>query len=209
MGCGRERARPDPPPRTGRSEALVLGLRREATRGQANERRRVPRPCKLLAAACHTGPWKGTPRSGRCVRQRRGSSESGCCRVGGRAVGRRRVVRGECRVGGATPRCHGPGGRCGARRGRPEELLTAIVAVARDRPGIAVGDAIGANITMLTLALGLAAVLRRLPLGRRVRVRRRRPTRRRCRAWPAWVWAVRARVVSRRGREWSSVSTSD
>lgn len=52
----------------------------------------------------------------------------------------------------------------------PEELITAITAAARDRPGIAVGDAIGANVTMLTLALGLAAVLRPLPLGGRVRV---------------------------------------
>lgn len=51
----------------------------------------------------------------------------------------------------------------------PEELLTAITAAARGRPGIAVGDAIGANITMLTLALGLAAVMRPLPLGGRVR----------------------------------------
>ena len=52
----------------------------------------------------------------------------------------------------------------------PEELLTAVTAAARDRPGIAVGDAVGANITMLTLALGLAAVLRPLPLGGRVGV---------------------------------------
>jgi cation:H+ antiporter len=52
----------------------------------------------------------------------------------------------------------------------PEELLTAITAAARDRPGIAVGDAIGANVTMLTLALGLAALLRPVPLGGRVRV---------------------------------------
>jgi cation:H+ antiporter len=52
----------------------------------------------------------------------------------------------------------------------PEELLTAITAAARGRPGIAVGDAVGANITMLTLALGLAAMLRPLPLGGRVRV---------------------------------------
>lgn len=52
----------------------------------------------------------------------------------------------------------------------PEELITAVTAAARDRPGIAVGDAIGANVTMLTLALGLAAVLRPLPLGGRVRV---------------------------------------
>jgi cation:H+ antiporter len=51
----------------------------------------------------------------------------------------------------------------------PEELITAVTAAARDRPGIAVGDAIGANITMLTLAVGLAAALRPLPLGGRVR----------------------------------------
>jgi cation:H+ antiporter len=50
----------------------------------------------------------------------------------------------------------------------PEELITAVTAAARDRPGIAVGDAIGANITMLTLALGLAALLGSLPLGGRV-----------------------------------------
>ncbi len=42
----------------------------------------------------------------------------------------------------------------------PEELVTAIVAAAHHRPGIAAGDAIGANITMLTLVLGLAAVVR-------------------------------------------------
>ena len=51
----------------------------------------------------------------------------------------------------------------------PEELITAVTAAARDRPGLAVGDAIGANITMLTLALGLAAMLGPLPLGGRVR----------------------------------------
>jgi len=51
----------------------------------------------------------------------------------------------------------------------PEELLTAVTAAARGRPGIAVGDAIGANITMLTLALGLAAVIRPVPVGGRVR----------------------------------------
>jgi cation:H+ antiporter len=51
----------------------------------------------------------------------------------------------------------------------PEELLTAITAAARGHPGIAVGDAIGANITMLTLALGLAAVIRPVPTGGRVR----------------------------------------
>jgi cation:H+ antiporter len=45
----------------------------------------------------------------------------------------------------------------------PEELLTAILAAAQDRPGLAAGDAIGANVTMLTAALGLAAVVRPLP----------------------------------------------
>ena len=34
----------------------------------------------------------------------------------------------------------------------PEELLTAVVAALRDRPGLAVGDAVGANVTMLTPA---------------------------------------------------------
>jgi cation:H+ antiporter len=51
----------------------------------------------------------------------------------------------------------------------PEELLTAVIAAARDRPGLAAGDAIGASVTMLTACLGLAAVVRPLHLGRRVR----------------------------------------
>ena len=51
----------------------------------------------------------------------------------------------------------------------PEELLTAVIAAVQNRPGLAAGDAIGANVTMLTVTLGLAAVLRPLPLGRRVR----------------------------------------
>jgi cation:H+ antiporter len=51
----------------------------------------------------------------------------------------------------------------------PEELFTAIFAAIRDRPAIAAGDAVGANITMLTLVLGLGALLRPLPFGRRVR----------------------------------------
>jgi cation:H+ antiporter len=46
----------------------------------------------------------------------------------------------------------------------PEELITAITAGVRDRPGIGIGDAIGANLTMLTLTLGLAAIARPLPL---------------------------------------------
>jgi cation:H+ antiporter len=51
----------------------------------------------------------------------------------------------------------------------PEELLTAVIAALRDRPGLAVGDALGANVTMLTACLGLAALIRPLGVGRRVR----------------------------------------
>ncbi len=50
----------------------------------------------------------------------------------------------------------------------PEELITAAMASAQHHPGIAAGDAIGANVTMLTLVIGLAAVLRPLPFHRRV-----------------------------------------
>jgi cation:H+ antiporter len=51
----------------------------------------------------------------------------------------------------------------------PEEMITAVVASGRHRPGLAAGDAIGANLTMLTLVLGLAAMARPLPFGGRVR----------------------------------------
>src|SRR4051812_14200133 len=51
----------------------------------------------------------------------------------------------------------------------PEELVTAAIAAVRHRPDIAVGDAVGANVTMLTLVVGLAALLAPLALGRRVR----------------------------------------
>ena len=51
----------------------------------------------------------------------------------------------------------------------PEELVTAVLASAQDRPGLAAGDALGANLTMLTAALGLAALARPLPVGRRTR----------------------------------------
>jgi cation:H+ antiporter len=51
----------------------------------------------------------------------------------------------------------------------PEELITALIASSRHHPGIAAGDAIGANVTMLTLVLGIAALLQPLPLTRRVR----------------------------------------
>jgi cation:H+ antiporter len=51
----------------------------------------------------------------------------------------------------------------------PEELITAVIASGRHRPGLAAGDVIGANLTMLTLVLGLAALSRPLPFGGRVR----------------------------------------
>jgi cation:H+ antiporter len=47
----------------------------------------------------------------------------------------------------------------------PEELITAVKGNGR----IAAGDAIGANVTMLTVVLGLAALMRPLPVGGRVR----------------------------------------
>jgi cation:H+ antiporter len=51
----------------------------------------------------------------------------------------------------------------------PEELITAVIAAVRGSGGIAAGDAIGANVTMLTLVLGLAALMRPLPVGGRAR----------------------------------------
>jgi cation:H+ antiporter len=51
----------------------------------------------------------------------------------------------------------------------PEEMITAAIASARNHPGLAAGDAIGANLTMLTLVLGLAALARPLPFTGRVR----------------------------------------
>ena len=51
----------------------------------------------------------------------------------------------------------------------PEEMITAVIASGRHRPELAAGDAIGANLTMLTLVLGVAALARPLPFGGRVR----------------------------------------
>lgn len=51
----------------------------------------------------------------------------------------------------------------------PEEAVTAVVASLDGRPALAAGDAIGANLVILALALGLAALFRPLPVGRRVR----------------------------------------
>ena len=43
-------------------------------------------------------------------------------------------------------------------QGEPAEMVTAVFASAQDLPGSAAGDAIWANVTMLTLVLGLAAL---------------------------------------------------
>ena len=51
----------------------------------------------------------------------------------------------------------------------PEEALTSALASAAGRPALAVGDALGANITVLALVLGLAALVSPVPVGPRVR----------------------------------------
>ena len=51
----------------------------------------------------------------------------------------------------------------------PEEMITAAIASGRHHPGLAAGDAFGANLTMLTLVVGLAALARPLPFTGRVR----------------------------------------
>ncbi len=51
----------------------------------------------------------------------------------------------------------------------PEELITAVTAAMRDRGAIAAGDAIGANVTLLTLVLGLVAVIRPIEISTRIR----------------------------------------
>jgi cation:H+ antiporter len=50
----------------------------------------------------------------------------------------------------------------------PEEAVTAMLAAGQGHPALAAGDAIGANLVILTLMLGLAALLSPLPVGRRV-----------------------------------------
>lgn len=52
----------------------------------------------------------------------------------------------------------------------PEEMLTAAIASARGAPALAVGNVIGTNVTMATVALGLSALI--FPLTISVRVRR-------------------------------------
>lgn len=50
----------------------------------------------------------------------------------------------------------------------PEELATAVVASLRKVPAVALGDVIGANVTMCLVALGIGACLAPLPFGTRV-----------------------------------------
>jgi cation:H+ antiporter len=49
----------------------------------------------------------------------------------------------------------------------PEEAVTAMLAAGQGHPALAAGDAVGANLVILTLALGLAALVTRLPVSRR------------------------------------------
>lgn len=49
----------------------------------------------------------------------------------------------------------------------PEELITVVLAAVRDQPGIAAGDAIGANVTLLTLITGGLALVAPFDLGPR------------------------------------------
>src|SRR6266849_10734492 len=51
----------------------------------------------------------------------------------------------------------------------PEEMLTAALASARGAPTLAVGNVIGTNVTIVTLALGLSAFIFPLVLERQVR----------------------------------------
>jgi cation:H+ antiporter len=52
----------------------------------------------------------------------------------------------------------------------PEELVTAVIAAARHHPGIGAGDAVGANVTMLTLVIGAACVITPMSFGPRLRL---------------------------------------
>jgi cation:H+ antiporter len=49
----------------------------------------------------------------------------------------------------------------------PEEAVTAMLASGQGHPALAAGDAVGANLVILTLTLGLAALVSRLPVDRR------------------------------------------
>ena len=50
----------------------------------------------------------------------------------------------------------------------PEEAVTAMLASGQGHPALAAGDAVGANLVILTLTLGLAGLFTALPVSRRV-----------------------------------------
>ena len=51
----------------------------------------------------------------------------------------------------------------------PEEMLTAAIASARGAPTLAIGNVIGTNVTIVTLALGLSALIFPMTIDRSVR----------------------------------------
>jgi Ca2+/Na+ antiporter len=51
----------------------------------------------------------------------------------------------------------------------PEEMLTAAIASARGAPALAVGNVIGTNVTIVTAALGLSALISPMVIDRSVR----------------------------------------
>src|ERR1700693_1745137 len=51
----------------------------------------------------------------------------------------------------------------------PEEMLTAAIASARGAPALAVGNVIGTNVTIVTVALGLSALIFPMVIDRSVR----------------------------------------
>src|SRR4030081_398819 len=51
----------------------------------------------------------------------------------------------------------------------PEEMLTAAIASARGAPALAVGNVIGSNVTIVTAALGLSALIFPMVIDRSVR----------------------------------------
>ena len=51
----------------------------------------------------------------------------------------------------------------------PEEMLTAAIASARGAPALAVGNVVGTNVTIVTVALGLSALIWPIVFDRRIR----------------------------------------
>src|SRR5947209_10488712 len=51
----------------------------------------------------------------------------------------------------------------------PEEMLTAAIASARGAPTLAVGNVIGTNVTIVTIALGLSALISPIVIDQSVR----------------------------------------